>query len=75
MQTDVPEASEMGQSIFIPRAVVILKYCVPILYGVGKPTPLWCKLVREAKQHTFGVSQSGRRLARSGRSENRGWIG
>lgn len=28
MQTDVPEASEMGHSIFIPRAVAILNYFV-----------------------------------------------
>lgn len=75
MQTDVPEASEMGHSIFIPRAVAILNYFVSqSCMGWGPPPP-WCKLAREVEQHTFGVSQSGWRLARSGRSENRGWVG
>lgn len=38
MQTDVPEASEMGHSIFIPRAMATLKLCPnPVK---GNPPPL-----------------------------------
>ncbi|XP_059853741.1 LOW QUALITY PROTEIN: protein HEXIM2 [Delphinus delphis] len=75
MQTDVPEASEMGHSMFIPRTVATPSCFVSQLCKGQKRKPLWCKLSRDVEQHTFGVSQSGWRRARSGRSENRGWTG
>lgn len=75
MQTDVPEASEMGHSMFIPRTVATPSCFVSQLCKGQKRKPLWCKLSRDVEQHTFGGSQSGWRRARSGRSENRGWTG
>lgn len=57
--------------LLFPEQWRLPSYFVSQLCKGQNPTPLWCKLSRE--QHTFGVSQSGWRRARSGRSENRGW--
>lgn len=49
-----------------------LRYFVFQFCREQKPTPLWCKLSREVEQHTFEVSLSGWRHARSGRSRESG---
>lgn len=58
--------------LLFPEPWRLPSYFVSQLCKGQNPIPLWCKLSRE-EQHTFGVSQSGWRRARSGRSEIRGW--